>query len=168
MRTSITAAICRCWSRTGSTAPSTPAPATADLCRPMLADAASIQERDAAFLNKRLPAAEIHATLPTLPAINGGAAVHGAGRRGNRRAVPRRSSAHAHPGWSRSRLPIVRGRAHAGIHMHAAGFGIGRQESPPRFHRRSRAPGAAYHSRSRDVAPGGLFDHGEHLRRSRA
>ena len=28
-------------------------PGTADLCRPMLADAASIQERDAAFLNKR-------------------------------------------------------------------------------------------------------------------
>ncbi|HLK19663.1 MAG TPA: MBL fold metallo-hydrolase [Bryobacteraceae bacterium] len=28
-------------------------PGTADLCRPMLADAASIQEKDAAFLNKR-------------------------------------------------------------------------------------------------------------------
>jgi metallo-beta-lactamase family protein len=28
-------------------------PGTSDLCRPMLADAASIQERDAAFLNKR-------------------------------------------------------------------------------------------------------------------
>src|SRR5580700_546452 len=28
-------------------------PGTADLCRPMLADSASIQERDAAFLNKR-------------------------------------------------------------------------------------------------------------------
>jgi metallo-beta-lactamase family protein len=28
-------------------------PATADLCRPMLEDAASLQERDAAFLNKR-------------------------------------------------------------------------------------------------------------------
>src|SRR5208282_2434924 len=28
-------------------------PATADLCRPMLEDAASLQEHDAAFLNKR-------------------------------------------------------------------------------------------------------------------
>ncbi|MGH9611620.1 MAG: MBL fold metallo-hydrolase, partial [Bryobacteraceae bacterium] len=39
--------------KNGFTGPIYTSSATADLCRPMLADAASIQERDAAFLNKR-------------------------------------------------------------------------------------------------------------------
>src|SRR5579884_356034 len=40
--------------RDGFSGPIYASPATADLCVPMLADAASIQERDAEFLNKRL------------------------------------------------------------------------------------------------------------------
>jgi metallo-beta-lactamase family protein len=57
--------------RNGFRGPIYTSPATADLCRPMLADSASLQERDAAFLNKR----HLRRKALNVPGLNGYAPV---------------------------------------------------------------------------------------------
>ena len=73
-------------------------PATADLCRPMLEDSASLQEHDAAFMNKR----NMRRKSLNVPGIasrrSHPAVVHDRRRRGHISALPPGGDAHAHPG----------------------------------------------------------------------
>jgi hypothetical protein len=143
--------------------------ATADLCRPMLADAASLQEKDAEFLNKRnrrrkslnlpgIPTDRVVEPLYTIP-----------GRRGHLPALSAGRPAHSHPSapaWSISPLKP------ATYWDPPACCWSWNPDGPTKarlgFTGDLRAARAAHHPRPRAAASSRLPDYGKHLRRPRA